>query len=146
MTKISYRCHRFPPELIQHAVWLYYRSTLSFRDVEYLLAERGLDVSYETVRRWSHKFGPAYHGHIDPNGHVFRGAAVDRSRFALAVRGIGNSLTPYSWSAGRARGREQETPRRGGIYRGALGSLEFTWTKSRRVPMRLNGTIFLIFG
>ena len=60
MTGISYRCHRFPPELIQHAVWLYFRFTLSFRDVEDLLAERGVDVSYETVRRWALKFGPAY--------------------------------------------------------------------------------------
>lgn len=60
MTRISYRCHRFPPELIQRAVWLYFRFALSFRDVEDLLAERGVDVSYETVRRWALKFGPAY--------------------------------------------------------------------------------------
>jgi len=60
MTKISYRRHRFPPEIIQHAVWLYFRFPLSFRDVEDLLAERGIDVSYETVRRWSVKFGIAY--------------------------------------------------------------------------------------
>ena len=50
MTKISYRRHRFPPEIIQHAVWLYFRFPPSFRDVEDLLAERGIDVSYETVR------------------------------------------------------------------------------------------------
>ena len=60
MTKISYRGHRFPQEIIQHAVWLYFRFPLSFRDVEDLLAERGIDVSYETVRRWSLKFGLAY--------------------------------------------------------------------------------------
>jgi putative transposase len=60
MTEISYRYHRFPPELIQHAVWLYFRFTLSFRDIEDLFAERGVDVSYETVRRWALKFGPAY--------------------------------------------------------------------------------------
>ena len=52
MTDISYRGHRFPPIVIQHAVWLYLRLTLSYRDVEELLAERGLDVSYETVRSW----------------------------------------------------------------------------------------------
>ena len=57
MQKISYRRHRFPPHIIQHAVWLYARFTLSFRDVEDLLAERGLDISYETVRRWFYKFG-----------------------------------------------------------------------------------------
>ena len=56
---MSYRRHRFPPEIIQHAIWLYLRFTLSYRDVEELLAERGLDMSYETVRRWVLKFGPA---------------------------------------------------------------------------------------
>ena len=60
MCKISYRRHRFPPVIIQHAVWLYCRFTLSYRDVEDLLAERGLDISYETVRRWVLKFGRAY--------------------------------------------------------------------------------------
>jgi putative transposase len=49
---------RFPAEIIQQAIWLYLRFTLSYRDVEKLLAERGLDVSYETVRRWVLKFGP----------------------------------------------------------------------------------------
>ena len=59
MTKLSYSGYRFPPEIIQHAIWLYLRFTLSYRDVEELLAERGLDISYETVRRWVLKFGPA---------------------------------------------------------------------------------------
>src|ERR1700736_5346719 len=58
MAGISYRRHRFPPDIIQHAVWLYLRFTLSYRDVGDLLAERGLDISYETVRRWVLKFGP----------------------------------------------------------------------------------------
>ena len=58
MPPISYARHQFPPVLIQHAVWLYLRFTLSYRDVEDLLAERGVDVSYETVRRWVLKFGP----------------------------------------------------------------------------------------
>ncbi len=58
MAEISYRRHRFPPVVIQHAVWLYLRFTLSYRDVEDLLAERGLDVSYETIRSWVLKFGP----------------------------------------------------------------------------------------
>jgi putative transposase len=52
MDQLSYRRHRFPPPIIQRAIWLYLRFTLSYRDVEELLAERGLDVSYETVRRW----------------------------------------------------------------------------------------------
>jgi len=59
MAPISYRRHRFPPVVIQHAVWLYLRFTLSYRDVEELLAERGLDISYESVRSWVLKFGPA---------------------------------------------------------------------------------------
>jgi transposase-like protein len=58
MSPLRYRRHRFPPEIIQHAIWLYLRFTLSYRDVEELLAERGLDLSYETVRRWVLKFGP----------------------------------------------------------------------------------------
>ena len=56
--ELSYRRHRFPPVVIQHAVWVYLRFTLSYRDVEDLLAERGLDISYETVRSWVLKFGP----------------------------------------------------------------------------------------
>ena len=58
MTKISYSGYRFPTEIIQQAIWLYVRFTLSFRDVEDLLAERGIVVSYETVRRWVNHFGP----------------------------------------------------------------------------------------
>src|SRR2546429_9583358 len=58
MTKISYAGYRFPPVIIQQAIWLYVRFTLSFRDVEDLLAERGIFVSYETVRRWVNHFGP----------------------------------------------------------------------------------------
>ena len=60
MQPVCYARHQFPPEIIQHAVWLYLRFTLSYRDVEDLLAERGLEVSYETVRRWVLKFGPAF--------------------------------------------------------------------------------------
>ncbi len=74
MPPISYARHQFPPVVIQHAVWLYVRFTLSFRDVEGLLAERGLEVSYETVRRWALKFGPAIakrlrQGRARPTGH-----------------------------------------------------------------------------
>ena len=59
MAPLSYRRHRFPPEIIQHAIWLYLRFTLSYRDVEELLAERGLDISYETVRRWVLSVAPS---------------------------------------------------------------------------------------
>src|SRR6188768_3451543 len=53
----SYKRHRFPSEIIGHAVWLYFRFALSYRDVEELLAERGVILSYETVRQWCRKFG-----------------------------------------------------------------------------------------
>ncbi len=55
-----YARHRFPPEVISHAVWLYHRFCLSFRDVEDLLAERGVVVTHETIRQWCAKFGPDY--------------------------------------------------------------------------------------
>ena len=56
----QYKGHRFRPEIIQHAVWLYYRFNLSHRDIEELLASRGIVVSYESVRLWCNKFGPKY--------------------------------------------------------------------------------------
>jgi len=78
MRQLSFKRHRFPPDIIRHSIWLYARFTLSFRDVEEMLAERGLDVSYETVRRWFLKFGtmiaanlrrtrpkPSDHWHLD---------------------------------------------------------------------------------
>ena len=64
MSPLSYARHHFPPAIIQHAIWLYLRFTLSYRDVEELLAERGIDVSYETLRRWVVKFGPAIAGNL----------------------------------------------------------------------------------
>jgi putative transposase len=60
MQEPSYSGYRFPPPIIQHAVWLYLRFTLSFRDIEDLLAEREIIVSYETIRRWVAHFGPIY--------------------------------------------------------------------------------------
>src|SRR3954453_15760650 len=59
MRPLSYSGYRFPPDIIQRAVWMYLRFTLSYRDVEELLAERGITVTYETVRRWVLTFGPA---------------------------------------------------------------------------------------
>ena len=85
MSKLSFKRHRFPPDVIRHSVWLYARFTLSFRDVEEMLAERGLDISYETVRRWFLKFGstiaanlrrtrprPSDHWHLDEMVMVIR--------------------------------------------------------------------------
>lgn len=78
MYQLSFKRHRFPPDIIRYSIWLYARFTLSFRDVEEMLAERGLDISYETVRRWFLKFGstiaanlrrtrprPSDHWHLD---------------------------------------------------------------------------------
>jgi len=56
----SYKRHRFPSEFIQYAVWLYYRFNASHRDIEDLLAKRGIEVSYESIRLWCNKFGPQY--------------------------------------------------------------------------------------
>src|SRR5258707_3683130 len=56
----DYKGFRFPPEIISHAVWLYFRFSLSFRDIEELLAQRGIVVTYETVRQWCLKFGQSY--------------------------------------------------------------------------------------
>lgn len=56
-TPISYAGYRFPPEIISYTVWLYFRSPLSLRMVEEMLAARGIEVTYETVRSWALKFG-----------------------------------------------------------------------------------------
>ncbi|RCW78837.1 hypothetical protein C7476_12123 [Phyllobacterium bourgognense] len=58
--RINYKNHRFPPQIIAHSVWLYFRFPLSLRLVEEMLLERGIVVSYETIWRWGKKFGPHY--------------------------------------------------------------------------------------
>ena len=58
--KAIHKSHGFPPSIIQHAVWLYYRFNLSIRDMEDLLAERNISVSYEAIRLWINKFGPEF--------------------------------------------------------------------------------------
>jgi putative transposase len=55
-----YRRHRFPPQIISHWVWLYFRFSLSYRDVELLMAQRGVVLTYETVRQWCLKFGQQF--------------------------------------------------------------------------------------
>ena len=64
MKPLCFKRHRFHPDVIRQAVWLYFRFTLSLRDVEDLMAERGVDVTYETVRCWVEKFGPAIAANI----------------------------------------------------------------------------------
>src|ERR1700680_4659338 len=72
-----YKGHRFPAEIISHCVWLYFRFSLSFRDVEEMMAERGVVVSYETIREWCQKFGQSYakrlrarRGHLGDRWHL----------------------------------------------------------------------------
>src|SRR5260370_41836059 len=94
MQPISYARHRFPPDVIRHAVWLYLRFTLSYRDVEDLLAERGLEVTNETIRRWVLKFGPAVarnlrRGRTTPHGKWH----LDEMVFSIAGRRM------YMWRA-----------------------------------------------
>jgi len=60
----TYKNHRFPVEIISHAVWLYFRFPLSLRMVEEMLAARGIDVSHETVRQWARKFGQSFANQI----------------------------------------------------------------------------------
>jgi putative transposase len=81
MRKISYAGYRFLPEVIHQAIWLYLRFTLSFRDVEDLLAERGIAVSCETVRRWVNRFGPMIAAHL-------RNAVRNRMRPGILTKSI----------------------------------------------------------
>ena len=97
MDTISFKRHRFPPEIIRRAVWLYARFTLSYRDVEDLLAERGLDISYESVRRWFLKFGAPIarnlrHTRPIPNGywHLDEMVIVIRGQRYWLWRGVDN--------------------------------------------------------
>ena len=64
----SYKGFRFPPEIISHGVWLYHRFPLSFRDVQELMLERGVDVSYETIRAWCDRFGQEYANQLRRRG------------------------------------------------------------------------------
>ncbi len=102
MTPISFKRHRFPPDVIRLGVWLYYRFTLSLRDVEDLLAERGVDVTYETVRCWANKFGPAIVANIrrkrgragGPVGMTFYVFEPGTNRYS-SYRVFGNQVTTF---------------------------------------------------
>ncbi len=81
-----YKRHRFPPDIIRHTVWLYYRFSLSFRDVEDPLAERGITVSYETIRYWCNKFGRIYNKRLKKNAGRF-GDAWFMDEVFINIRG-----------------------------------------------------------
>ena len=119
----SYRRHRFPPEIISHAVWLHYRFCLSFRDVEDLLAERGITVTYETIRHWCRKFGTEYARRLKRRvviGAPHSASAEDYSRV--------KAPNPGGWSPTSSRA----TVRRGGTPCGVR----------RRVPAEPGAVIF----
>jgi transposase-like protein len=124
MPPISYARHQFPPVLIQHASWLSRHFTLSYRDVEDLLAERGVEVSDESVRRWVRKFGPAFARRILKKQGVASTLAVTgalanaqrykRRSYGAAFRAIGLSARhEQSWRQNnRAENSHQPTRRR----------------------------------
>ncbi len=91
MKKISYVGYRFPPEIIHQAIWLYLRFSLSLRDVEDLLADRGLAVSYETVRRWVNHFGPVIAADLRKHRQKPHTGAVTRTQFGRAQFGSPSS-------------------------------------------------------
>ena len=94
MKSISFKRHRFPPDVIRYAVWLYFRFTLSVRDVEELLAERGIEASREAVRCWAIKFGPV----IASNLRRRRGPPTGRWHLDEMVVKIGGQRM-YLWRA-----------------------------------------------
>src|SRR5215207_4844035 len=99
MPPLSYSGYRFPPDIIQRAVWMYLRFTLSFRDLEELVAERGIVVTYESIRRWVLTFGPA----IAPKLRARRPKPHGRWHLdEMAIR-IGGKLM-YLWRAVDAEG------------------------------------------
>ena len=94
MKPLSFKRHRFPREMILHAVWLYFRFTMSLRDVEELMAERGVEVSYETIRCWTIRFGPL----IGRRLKKLRAAPTGRWHLDEMVCSIGGKRM-YLWRA-----------------------------------------------
>jgi transposase-like protein len=83
----NYTDYRFPPEIISHAVWLYFRFSLSFRDVEELLSQRGIVVTYETVHQWCLKFGQKSAG-LSWHEYVKRGSCTKSATIADTRGGL----------------------------------------------------------
>jgi putative transposase len=109
MAKLSFKRHRFESDVIKRAVWLYYRFNLSLRDVEEILAERGIDVSYEAIRDWCRKFGLQ----IARNLRRRRPAPSPRRHLDEMVSSIGGRHI-YVWRAVDDEGRCSAPPSRDG--------------------------------
>ena len=103
MNKNAYRGHRFPPAIIQITVWMHARFTLSLRDIEELLAERGLDISYETVRRWFLKSGSLNTKRISRMAND-RNLELSLLLFSARDRGVTDDLGFPEASRSRGRG------------------------------------------
>src|SRR5260370_15625127 len=93
-TAPNYRGYRFPPEIISHCMWLYFRFSLSFRDIEEIMAERGIIVTYETIRQWTLKFGQMYANELKRR----RGKMGDTWHLDEVYLKI-NGKTHYLWRA-----------------------------------------------
>jgi hypothetical protein len=114
-----YKGHRFPAEIISHCVWLYFRFCLSYRDVEEMMVERGIAVSYESVREWCLKFGGAYAKRIRSRGARpgdrcgACGASSDRDMPSDSYRSSGDRIVFPSWppSTGGCELPRESTPR-----------------------------------
>jgi putative transposase len=92
-----YHRHRFPVEIISHCVWLYFRFPLSFRDVEEMLAMRGVSLSYVTVREWCLKFGQTY-----ANGLRHKSPRPGNGWLSFAKNWIGTVFTEFHHAARRS--------------------------------------------
>src|SRR5215475_2010367 len=91
---VSYKNHRFPGEIISHGVWLSYRFPLSYRDVQELLFERGIDVTHEAIRQWCLKFGQDY-----TNQLKYRRAQLGDTWYLDEVFVTINGKRHYLWRA-----------------------------------------------
>jgi transposase-like protein len=92
-----YKNHRFPGEIISHGVWLYYRFTMSYRDVQELLFERGINVTYEAIRKWCRKFGQDYANRLR------------RRRPQPGDKWIRTTMASISWCSVSATRRQQRS-------------------------------------
>ncbi len=90
-----YRGHRFPADIISQVVWLYFRFSLSYRDVEEMMARRGIQLTYETVREWCAKFGPYYAEELRRRNQAKLGAKWHLDEVFLKIRGVQH----YLWRA-----------------------------------------------